>query len=256
MRDTRYTFPTVDWLLIKQLSSLTWSGKHPVSLLVLFLLAIAFVSKMVHNYYHQQHDGVTPPLNRLKQVRIELSSRPECIFCEKIETNCEYHKTERAEDVASWKNKENSWQQIAPHAEKMGLLQLHRLLKDTELFGTPSFFHEIFRHCIYQWAQASHVWSGKRYHERSRVSRPRDSVYLRIGVWHNSCLESVRYPSWPSLCFVYIEELTRNAHDNSNYRSEKRLKRIQNDSTMDLISFTCSWILKSSFPKNSSSSSI
>ena len=27
-------------------------------------------------------------------------------------------------------------------------------------------------------------------------------------------------------------------HDNLNYRSEKRLKRLQNDSTVDLISFT------------------
>ncbi len=41
-----------------------------------------------------------------------------------------------------------------------------------------------------------------------------------------------------SLCLVYIQELTRNAYDNLNYRSEKRLKRLQNDSTMALIYFT------------------
>ena len=41
-----------------------------------------------------------------------------------------------------------------------------------------------------------------------------------------------------SLCLVYIQELTRNAYDNLNYRSEKHLKRLQNDSTVDLISFT------------------
>ena len=41
-----------------------------------------------------------------------------------------------------------------------------------------------------------------------------------------------------SLCLVYIQELTRNAYDNLNYRSEKRLKRMQHDSTMALISFT------------------
>ena len=44
-----------------------------------------------------------------------------------------------------------------------------------------------------------------------------------------------RRSSW---CSVYIQELTRNTYDNLNYRSEKRLKRLQNDSTMDLISFT------------------
>ena len=41
-----------------------------------------------------------------------------------------------------------------------------------------------------------------------------------------------------SLCLVNIPELTRNAYDNLNYRSEKRLKRLQNDSTMGIISFT------------------
>ena len=41
-----------------------------------------------------------------------------------------------------------------------------------------------------------------------------------------------------SLCLVYIQELTRNAYDNFNSRSEKHLKRLQNDSTMALISFT------------------
>ena len=41
-----------------------------------------------------------------------------------------------------------------------------------------------------------------------------------------------------SLCLVYIQELTRNAYDNLNYRSEKRLKRLQNDSAMVRISFT------------------
>ena len=38
-----------------------------------------------------------------------------------------------------------------------------------------------------------------------------------------------------SLCLVYIQELTRNAYDNLNYRSEKRLKRLQNDSIVDII---------------------
>ena len=44
-----------------------------------------------------------------------------------------------------------------------------------------------------------------------------------------------RRSSW---CLVYIQELTRNAYDNLNYLSEKRLNRLENDSTMDLTSFT------------------
>ena len=39
-----------------------------------------------------------------------------------------------------------------------------------------------------------------------------------------------------SLCLAYIQERTRIAYDNVNYRSEKRLKRLQNYSTVDLIS--------------------
>ena len=41
-----------------------------------------------------------------------------------------------------------------------------------------------------------------------------------------------------SLCLVHIQELTRNEYDNLNYRSEKHLKRLQNDSIMALLSFT------------------
>ncbi len=44
--------------------------------------------------------------------------------------------------------------------------------------------------------------------------------------------------SLPCVLFKCIQELTRNAYDNLNYRSEKRLKRLQNDSTIALISFT------------------
>ena len=56
---------------------------------------------------------------------------------------------------------------------------------------------------------------------------------------YDSCPESERYrTSRSSLCLVYIQECTRNAYDNLNYRSEKRLKRLQSVSTMALISFT------------------
>ena len=39
------------------------------------------------------------------------------------------------------------------------------------------------------------------------------------------------------LSSIYIEELKRNGYDNSNYRSEKLLKRLQNDPILDVISF-------------------
>ena len=100
-----------------------------------------------------------------------------------------------------------------------------------ELFATPCFFLEIFPHCIYPRAQELQNWRGKRYRQRSHVSCPRESVcLLRL-------MSGIRKVS-DVLCLVYIQELTRNAYENLNYRSEKRLKRLQNDSTMALISFT------------------
>ena len=50
------------------------------------------------------------------------------IICEKVETKCGERKTERAENFASWKDKENAWQQMAPRAEKFGSPRFHRLL--------------------------------------------------------------------------------------------------------------------------------
>ena len=78
--------------------------------------------------------------------------------------------------------------------------------------------------------QELHNLRVKRYRKRSHVSCPRESIcLLRLmsGIGRRS-----------SLCSVYIHELTRNAYDNLNYRSERRLKRLHNDSTMDLMSFT------------------
>ncbi len=79
------------------------------------------------------------------------------------------------------KTRTNAWQQIAPLPEKM------------ELFATPCFFLEIIPHCIYPRAQELHNCRGKRYRERSHVSCPRDSVFLRTGACYDSCLESEKY---------------------------------------------------------------
>ena len=41
-----------------------------------------------------------------------------------------------------------------------------------------------------------------------------------------------------SLRLIYVEELKRNGYENSNYRSEKLLKRLENDTIKDYIDFT------------------
>ena len=54
----------------QQLSSLIWKIQGIIASVICVILAIKFVSKMVQNCYHQHHDGVTQPLNRLQLVRI------------------------------------------------------------------------------------------------------------------------------------------------------------------------------------------
>ena len=82
-------------------------------------------------------------------------------------------------------------------------------------------------------------------HMNCKTGEGNDTANVRMLAAHekefacyDSCRESERYRTSVFLCLVYIHELTRNTYYNLNYRSEKRLKRLQNDSTMGLISFT------------------
>ena len=43
-----------------------------------------------------------------------------------VDMKCGDWNTERAEDFSSWKSEENTWQQVARRAEKMGLVGIHR----------------------------------------------------------------------------------------------------------------------------------
>ena len=105
-----------------------------------------------------------------------------------------------------------------------------------ELFATSCFFHEIFPHLIYPRAQELHNWRGKRYRQRSHDSCPRESVCLRIGACYDSYPESERYR--PSVFLVFSLHTRTYTKYIWQLELEKRLKRLQNDSTMDLIAFT------------------
>lgn len=65
----------------------------------------------------------------------------EGIFCKKDEIKGPNRRTERPITFPSWKNKENAWQQKAVRAEKMGLVRLHRLVKDVDLFAADARHH-------------------------------------------------------------------------------------------------------------------
>ena len=50
-------------------------------------------------------------------------------------------KAERPELFSSWKNKDNTWQQIESQAKRMCLDRLHRLVKNKDLFAAESKYH-------------------------------------------------------------------------------------------------------------------
>ena len=83
-------------------------------------------------------------------------------------------------------------------------------------------------------------------HRNCKTGEGNDTANARMLAAHekafacyDSCRESERYRTSVFLVFsLHTRTYTRNAYDNLNYRSEKRLKRLQNDSTTALISFT------------------
>ena len=74
--------------------------------------------------------------------------------------------------------------------------------------------------------------------ERSLVSCPRESVCVRIGACYDSCPESERYRTSVVLVFSLHRITYTECIRQLELSIEKRLTRLQNDSTVDLISFT------------------
>ena len=168
---------------------------------------------------------------------------PECIFCDRLEVKSSKRKTERAEVFSSWKNKENAWEQIEARAKKMGLVQLHRRVKNIDLFAVEAKHHpsclRSFRTAFANYERGILRAEGANY-----------TVHASMAAAHKKALVSVlahiqthvvqqnEVLRLTSLRLLYIEELERNGYENSSYRSEKLLKRIQNDPINDHVSFT------------------
>lgn len=167
---------------------------------------------------------------------------PECIFCNKLEVKTRGRKTERAEVFSSYKNMENAWEQIESRSEKLGLLRLHRQVKNKDLFACEAKRHfsclQSFRTTFANYERGIH---------RSDV--PHDTNYAQMSAAHDKAIISVlnyielhvvqenEVLRLSTLRSMYVSELTRNGYENSNYRSEKLLKRLQNDPIKDHVSF-------------------
>lgn len=168
---------------------------------------------------------------------------PECIFCDKVEIKDGDRKTDRAELFSSWKNKDNAWEQIAPRAEKMGLTLLHLLVKDVDLFAAEAKHH---RSCLMSFRTAFANY------ERGicRADKGKETDQFQMSAAHEKAFRTVLQHIQTSIIqqnevvrlsalrLLYVDELARNGYENVNYRSEKLLKRLQNDPVKNSVYFT------------------
>ena len=168
---------------------------------------------------------------------------PECIFCDKIQIKTGSHKTERAEPFSSYKYKDNAWQHIETRAEKMGLVKPHRQVKNRNLFAGEAKHHPS---CLKSFRTTSANYErGMR-----RAEGPKDTEHALLSAAHDKAVASVleliqtriilqnEVLQLSSLRLTYIAESKKNGYENQNYRSEKLLKRLQNNPINDHISFT------------------
>ncbi|KAI4827603.1 hypothetical protein KUCAC02_030988 [Chaenocephalus aceratus] len=168
---------------------------------------------------------------------------PECIFCDKVEIKDGHRKTERPEYFPSYKNKENAWKQIESRAEKMGLVRLQRQVKGKDLFACEAKHHQScfksFRTAFANFERSSILKAGAKDTNQAFVSASHEKAFVsvleHIGthvVQQNEVLQL------SSLRLLYVEELKLNGYENTNYRSEKLLKRLQKDPIKEHIQFT------------------
>ena len=95
-----------------------WSG-FPLSLTWLwniFLDCFKLAGKSIFSAHRHARDIALKWFNRLQLARSWLSSLQSAFYVRRLRRNVGDRKTERVEDFASCKNKENACQQIAPRA--------------------------------------------------------------------------------------------------------------------------------------------
>lgn len=150
---------------------------------------------------------------------------------------------QRAGVFSSWKNRENAWEQIKSWADKMSLVKLHWQVKNKDLFPVEAKHHPS---CF----KSFHTDFTNYEHRIRRADIGKDTEHAVMSATNDNVLvlvlehiqthvvqqNKVLQPS--SLRLIYVKELKRNGYENSNYRSEKLLKCIQNDTINNYVNFT------------------
>ena len=115
-------------------------------------------------------------------------------------------------------------------------------MKDVDLFAAEAKHHpscfKSFRTAFANYERKNRITEeGNDIEQVSRLSAHEKALACVVDHVKTHVVNQKGVVCLSSLCSIYIEELKRNGCDNSNYRSEKLLKRLQNDSIMDVISF-------------------
>lgn len=125
----------------------------------------------------------------------------------------------------------------------MGLDRLHRQVKGKDLFACEAKHHpsclKSFHRAFANYERGIQRAKGAKNTEQDSMSAAHENAF-------NSVLEHIEphiiqqneVLQLSSLRLVYVEQLKCNGHDNSNYRSEKLMKRLDKDPINEHINFT------------------
>ena len=133
-------------------------------------------------------------------------------------------KTVRAANFSSYKNKDNAWEQIESRAEKMGLLRLHRQVKNKDLFACEAKHHpsclKSFRTAFANYERGNVRTEGAKDTEHARISAIHKHAFISV-LQHiqSHVVQLNEVLRLSTLRFLYVEELKQNGYENPNYRS-------------------------------------
>jgi hypothetical protein len=137
------------------------------------------------------------------------------------------------------KNTDSAWEQIETRAEKLGLVRLHRQVKDKDLFACEAKYHpscfKSFRSAFANYERKIHMAKGAKDTDHACMSAAHEKA-LKEHI-QNHIVQQNEVLQLSSLRLLYVEELKQHGYENPNYRSEKLLKRLQNDPVKDDVSF-------------------
>jgi len=125
----------------------------------------------------------------------------------------------------------------------MGMVKLYRRVQNEDLFAVaeqhhPSCFRS-FRTAFANYERGVQRAEGSKDTEHVQMSAAHGKALASVLEYiHTHVIQQNEVLRLTSLRLIYVEELKENGCENSNYRSEKLLKRLQTDPIKDYIQFT------------------